>query len=237
MSFVAFKERLVAFAKYRRLMAGMERFADATEEQLNAAGRICIICRDEMTVTDCKRLPVCGHTYHKSCLREWLVQQQSCPTCRSDISAMETLERARRAAERATGDRVQRLEHEETADEEESKAEEEYEEEEDDHSQLSETEIIFKEIEEGEKSDSGLPHSIRSERLEFPALYRICIPTPGGAAVWNDNMVVMRNIPYGTMVLCLGEDECLGRCFLQVPDGWIYQSSAQRLQAVADIQG
>ena len=30
---------------------------------------------------------------HKSCLREWLVQQQTCPTCRGDISAMEARQR------------------------------------------------------------------------------------------------------------------------------------------------
>jgi hypothetical protein len=30
---------------------------------------------------------------HKSCLREWLVQQQTCPTCRSDISAMQARQR------------------------------------------------------------------------------------------------------------------------------------------------
>lgn len=102
-SFMALKERLWAFLKYRRLMASMNRFATPTEEQLEEAGRICIICRDEMTLHDCKALPVCQHMFHKSCLREWLTQQQSCPTCRSDIASME----ARQAAAAAANQRQQ----------------------------------------------------------------------------------------------------------------------------------
>jgi E3 ubiquitin-protein ligase synoviolin len=105
MSFAALKERLLAFMKYRKLMASMNRFANPTEEQLENAGRVCIICRDEMTRHDSKQLPVCQHIFHKSCLREWLTQQQSCPTCRSDIAAMEAQEAARVAAAAAADQR------------------------------------------------------------------------------------------------------------------------------------
>jgi E3 ubiquitin-protein ligase synoviolin len=79
-SFIALKERLWAFLKYRQLMASMNRFADVTDEQLDEAGRTCIICRDEMYKEDCKQLPACQHLFHKSCLRSWLAQQQTCPT-------------------------------------------------------------------------------------------------------------------------------------------------------------
>jgi len=92
-SFLALKQRVVAFNKYRRLMSSMNRFKSPTEEELEEE-HICIICRDEMTVETAKRLPGCGHIFHKSCLREWLVQQQTCPTCRGDISAMEARQRA-----------------------------------------------------------------------------------------------------------------------------------------------
>ena len=92
LSFQALKQRLVAFSKYRQLMADMNRFASPTAEELEEE-HTCIICRDEMTVETTKRLPGCGHLFHKSCLREWLVQQQSCPTCRGDISAMEARQR------------------------------------------------------------------------------------------------------------------------------------------------
>ena len=64
-SFQALKQRLVAFAKYRRLMASMNRFQNVTEGELEDAGADCIICRDTMTVNDCKKLPGCGHVFHK----------------------------------------------------------------------------------------------------------------------------------------------------------------------------
>ena len=34
-----------------------------------------------------KKLPGCGHVFHAYCLKGWLMQQRTCPTCRSDISA------------------------------------------------------------------------------------------------------------------------------------------------------
>jgi E3 ubiquitin-protein ligase synoviolin len=89
------KQRLIVFSSYRRLTCNMDsRFESVTtEEELDNAGRICIICRDRMEVQgihgDCKKLPMCNHTFHKYCLREWLVQQQNCPTCRGDIQENE----------------------------------------------------------------------------------------------------------------------------------------------------
>merc|ERR1711937_881404 len=75
-SFLQLKSRAVAFNKYRRLMSSMNRFENPTEEELEKE-QICIICREIMTVETAKRLPGCGHIFHKSCLREWLVQQQT----------------------------------------------------------------------------------------------------------------------------------------------------------------
>lgn len=70
MSFQNLRQRLIAFAKYRRLMQGMNRFESLqTEQELEEAGKVCIICRDAMTLVDCKKLPGCGHVFHKSCLR------------------------------------------------------------------------------------------------------------------------------------------------------------------------
>lgn len=91
LAFRRLRERLLAFASYRRLTSNMNtRFeAVVNEEELDAAGRTCIICRDAMEVDgihgDCIKLPICEHIFHKHCLREWLVQQQSCPTCRGDL--------------------------------------------------------------------------------------------------------------------------------------------------------
>jgi len=105
-SFQQLRRRLIAFNTYRRLTHNMEsRFDDIeSEEELDRLGRTCIICREQMDLSGgCKKLP-CGHAFHTHCLREWLVQQQTCPTCRSDIIAGEKRlkkQREREAAEAA----------------------------------------------------------------------------------------------------------------------------------------
>ena len=89
MSYVNLKRRLIIFNKYRKLTANMqERFPDATAEELAACEGTCIICRDAMEVGNGKKLP-CGHIFHLDCLRLWLQQQQSCPTCRAEIPTTE----------------------------------------------------------------------------------------------------------------------------------------------------
>mmetsp|Transcript_13932 Transcript_13932/g.22812 ORF Transcript_13932/g.22812 Transcript_13932/m.22812 type:complete len:798 (+) Transcript_13932:27-2420(+) len=91
-SFQQLRRRLIAFNNYRRLTNNMEkRFESVTDqEELDRLGHTCIICRDQMDLLGgCKKLPGCGHAFHTHCLREWLVQQQTCPTCRADIAANE----------------------------------------------------------------------------------------------------------------------------------------------------
>ena len=63
-----------------------ERFAVATAEELTNGDNTCIICRDEMA--SAIKL-TCGHMFHKGCLRTWLEQQQSCPTCRANLLDVE----------------------------------------------------------------------------------------------------------------------------------------------------
>ena len=91
-SFQQLRRRLIAFNNYRRLTHNMEKRFESIEndEELDRLGHTCIICRDQMDLSGgCKKLPICGHAFHTHCLREWLVQQQSCPTCRADIAANE----------------------------------------------------------------------------------------------------------------------------------------------------
>nr|PIM02269.1 zinc finger, C3HC4 type (RING finger) domain-containing protein [Toxoplasma gondii COUG] len=76
-------KRILSFKRYRALTKNLEiRFPDATAEELETADT-CIICRD-LLFEGSKKLP-CSHIFHIDCLRSWLVQQQSCPTCRADI--------------------------------------------------------------------------------------------------------------------------------------------------------
>jgi len=82
-SYVNLRRKLESFRKYRQLTSNMnEQFDDATEKELTACGHVCIICRDHMKKG--KRL-TCGHVFHFFCLRDWLQQQQTCPTCRAEI--------------------------------------------------------------------------------------------------------------------------------------------------------
>jgi len=103
-SFQQLRRRLIAFNTYRRLTHNMDKRFESIkdEEELDRLGRTCIICRDQMDLLGgCKKLPGCGHAFHTHCLREWLVQQQTCPTCRADIAANEARIKKQRERERA----------------------------------------------------------------------------------------------------------------------------------------
>ncbi|KPM43537.1 hypothetical protein AK830_g3007 [Neonectria ditissima] len=108
-----FIKRLGALLRYRKAIQEMNRFPDATEEEL-AREDTCIICREEMRPWDPdnnpgavdrirpKKLP-CGHILHLGCLKSWLERQQVCPTCRSPVTGGDA---ARAAQQRAAGLRI-----------------------------------------------------------------------------------------------------------------------------------
>jgi E3 ubiquitin-protein ligase synoviolin len=240
MSFAALKERLTAFLKYRQLMASMNRFKTGTDEELDEAGRICIICRDEMTTADCKRLPICHHLFHKSCLREWLVQQQSCPTCRSDISANEARERAQALQAQAAEQREQQegegegQEQQQAADagngapalptgrrEEEKRPPPQRQE-----SSASEKKVRFLETPLLKGDVLQIPCS--------PALYRVI--RAEGAPVWADGQKqkTTRTVPCGTLVICQGLElrkeengKMTSLILIQIPDGWVAEEEVE----------
>lgn len=57
-------------------------FPMATNEELEKNCDDCAICWDRME--SARKLP-CGHLFHNSCLRSWLEQDTSCPTCRTSL--------------------------------------------------------------------------------------------------------------------------------------------------------
>lgn len=90
----SFVKRLGALLRYRQALRDMNKYPDATEEELSREDT-CIICREEMHPWDPanpgqversrpKKLP-CGHILHFGCLKSWLERQQVCPTCRSSV--------------------------------------------------------------------------------------------------------------------------------------------------------
>ncbi|KAJ3244441.1 E3 ubiquitin-protein ligase hrd1 [Chytriomyces hyalinus] len=93
----SFVQRCKDLVQYHRATRNMnERYPNATEAELNATDRVCIICREEMVAAPvvpvagtpagnvAKKLG-CGHFFHLNCLRSWLERQQSCPTCRRSV--------------------------------------------------------------------------------------------------------------------------------------------------------
>jgi len=89
----SFIKRLGALIKYRKALQDMNKYPDATAEDLQREDT-CIICREEMHPWDSaagaversrpKKLP-CGHILHLGCLKGWLERQQVCPTCRRSV--------------------------------------------------------------------------------------------------------------------------------------------------------
>ncbi|KAK7913663.1 hypothetical protein WMY93_013874 [Mugilogobius chulae] len=78
------QRRLRRHKNYLRVINNMEaRFAIATPEELAANDDDCAICWDTMITA--RKLP-CGHLFHNSCLRSWLEQDTSCPTCRKSLN-------------------------------------------------------------------------------------------------------------------------------------------------------
>ncbi|XP_028296380.1 E3 ubiquitin-protein ligase AMFR-like [Gouania willdenowi] len=78
------QRRVRKHKNYLRVINNMEaRFSIATAEELAANDDDCAICWDTMLTA--RKLP-CGHLFHNSCLRSWLEQDTSCPTCRTSLN-------------------------------------------------------------------------------------------------------------------------------------------------------
>uniref|UniRef100_A0A8B9QFF5 E3 ubiquitin-protein ligase AMFR n=1 Tax=Apteryx owenii TaxID=8824 RepID=A0A8B9QFF5_APTOW len=78
------QRRIRRHKNYLRVVGNMEAmFAVATPEELAVNNDDCAICWDSMQ--SARKLP-CGHLFHNSCLRSWLEQDTSCPTCRMSLN-------------------------------------------------------------------------------------------------------------------------------------------------------
>lgn len=82
--FYEFQRRIRRHKNYRRVVRNMEaRFSMATAEDINKNSDDCAICWEKLETA--RKLP-CGHLFHNSCLRSWLEQDTSCPTCRMSLN-------------------------------------------------------------------------------------------------------------------------------------------------------
>lgn len=246
-SFAALKGRLAAFFKYRRLMAGLNTFTSPTEEHLEEAGRTCIICRDEMTIHDCKQLPGCQHIFHKSCLREWLVQQQTCPTCRSDIATMQARETAATVAagaatlrQRQTGDdsggndASMSVAHSEDNDAAAGMAAPD---------SSNDIPVDDSDVSHQDRSTTNAWDVLRSSMAATTkilhvdlALYKV--RTKGTVVTRSSHGTIVRTIAGGVIILCQGEilqtsDGCR---FIRIPDGWVSEDTVEFLGRLPTTQ-
>lgn len=82
--FHEFQRRVKRHKNYIRVVRNMEaRFPMATASDLENCHDDCAICWEKME--NARKLP-CGHFFHHSCLRSWLEQDTSCPTCRTMLN-------------------------------------------------------------------------------------------------------------------------------------------------------
>uniref|UniRef100_T1ISV8 RING-type domain-containing protein n=1 Tax=Strigamia maritima TaxID=126957 RepID=T1ISV8_STRMM len=82
--FYEMQRRVKKHKNYLRVVRHMERnYSMALPEELESNSDDCAICWDKME--SARKLP-CGHLFHNSCLRSWLEQDTSCPTCRTALS-------------------------------------------------------------------------------------------------------------------------------------------------------
>lgn len=219
---------------------------DNEECEIDEQERICIICREIMIVG--KKLPGCGHVFHAHCLKGWLMHQQSCPTCRSDITAA-----AARVKKAANENRQQ-----EEPEEEDQIAEAQQETKEDDNE--PDTNGNNEQNNAESRSDENAATAKTSTRATlrrpkkstkssaFPCLYRVSSDV--GAIVYNSLSVpcdeIKRVIPKSMIVVCMeikwhggpsaeleeGVSDSCGNMMLKVPDGWVKERDLFRIAPI-----
>ena len=80
--FVDLRRRMRRHSNYLRVIEKMEkRFPWANQAELSYSEK-CAVCWEKLDKA--RRLP-CAHVFHHNCLRSWLEQDTSCPTCRKSL--------------------------------------------------------------------------------------------------------------------------------------------------------
>lgn len=255
-AYLKLRRRLSAFVSYRRLTSNMDkRFKTVeSEEDFGDSERTCIICRDLMDVHGihgvCKKLPYCGHVFHKHCLREWLVQQQSCPTCRGDIQANEARAAREEEEEREREREAENLEQDSLSDNGENSGEggdvddsgsgeieeEENEQDQEDNKSVPESKgypILCKALSKVPVVDFSTVKSSIHEKEGICQNFKkvlnegaLVVCTEMKVWVWNE--LNTNHIDEKMDDYCIPSKVGAG-VYLKVPDGWVQQSQVTKL--------
>jgi hypothetical protein len=179
-----------------------------------------------------------------------LVQQQTCPTCRGDITANEARQKAQDILNARIQEQKQEQEQEETKEEETEGADGG---ETTNTSHVSSDDGIKAALDKGLNDDdldkkpaaneSSLNEdtqvsatSPETNSSAFPAFYRVIQDT--GASVFNDGdfPAEIRVVPFG--VILLGQEMDYrkhnggNRMMVKMPDGWVYDDNVERIIAI-----
>jgi len=237
-SFQEFKRKILQFISYRRLNKLMQtKFHTVTnEEELEECGHVCIICRDAMKVGDgAKKLPGCGHIFHPYCLKGWLMQQQTCPTCRRDIvKASRELPTDNPPPPEANAQPDQSPEQEQVPETQ--------------HSANPAAEPTTETTREVKTHDALSETPEKSPQLDespaFPCFYKIT--NPQGANVYTlEQRDLVRNVPFEKLILCTEikwwrpseeKGEGVGKMMLKMPDGWVKDKDVGRIIPLPLVQ-
>jgi len=216
MSFQELRKKMVQFASYRRLSSMMDtKFHTCiTNEELEAAGRVCIICRDTLLLSDKpKRLPGCGHVFHKYCLKGWLMQQNTCPTCRADIMlAVKEEDRLASVAALEQNTHTDATSTDQTTSRTTSINEDD-------------TSFVPNTSEENNQESSELG----SKTLSLPCLYKVGNLMGANITKSPGFLSHVRVVPYNRIILCTEEkilnENGKSQRFLLMPDGWVKEEN------------
>ena len=57
-----------------------------TKADKSLADEVCSICCDEFAEkSKIRKMPVCGHVFHKACIDQWLMKKPTCPNCNRNV--------------------------------------------------------------------------------------------------------------------------------------------------------